>query len=253
MCGSVRRVILSRVKEQLVSLVRLQHLDERIRTQTKRLASIPEELGEREAAFSAREAAAEQLEAERKSCLARAQDLENDVSKHEERIKKLEEQIHGARDAGAVSVAQHEADGLRAKVAAAQEEALQLLEEADRYAAERDEARASVEEERAELTNFREVVVSDEASLGEALEELQAERSVLEGPLPTAAKQIYAKVAEARKGRAVAVLRGNSCSGCGGNLPPNEQVKISTANALQTCRACGRILVPQEIWAAGAE
>lgn len=253
MCGSVRRVILSRVKEQLVSLVRLQHLDERIRTQTKRLASIPEELGEREAAFSAREAAAEQLEAERKSCMARANDLENDVAQHEGRIQKLEEQIHGARDAGAVNVAQHEADGLRAKIAAAQEEALQLLEEADRYSGERDTARAAVEEERAELASFREIVVTDEASLSEVLQGLQAERAVLEEPLAAAAKQTYAKVAEARNGRAVAVLRGNSCSGCGANLPPNEQVKISAASALHTCRSCGRILVSQEVWAAGAE
>lgn len=253
MCGSVRRVILSRVKEQLVSLVRLQHLDERIRTQTKRLASIPEELGEREAAFSAREAAAEQLEAERKSCLARAQDLENDVAKHELRITKLEEQIHGARDAGAVGVAQHEADGLRAKVAAAQEEALQLLEEADRYSADRDTARAEVEEQRKELESFREVVVSDEASLGEALAALQGERAELEQPLSTAARELYARVADARQGRAVAVMRGNSCSGCGSNLPPNEQVKVSAANALLPCRSCGRILVPQEVWAAGAE
>ncbi|MCH2102319.1 MAG: C4-type zinc ribbon domain-containing protein, partial [Planctomycetes bacterium] len=247
------RVILSRVKEQLVSLVRLQHLDERIRTQTKRLASIPDELGEREAAFSAREAAAEQLEAERKSCLARAQHLENDVSKHEERVQKLEEQIHGARDAGAVSVAQHESDALHAKIGAAQEEALQLLEEADRYATERDSARAVVEEQRAELTSFREIVVSDEASLGEVLKELQAERLVLSAPLAETAKQIYAKVAEARNGRAVAVLRGNSCSGCGANLPPNEQVKVGAATALHTCRSCGRILVSQEIWVAGAE
>lgn len=253
MCGSVRRVILSRVKEQLVSLVRLQHLDERIRTQSKRLASIPEELGEREAAFSAREAAAEQLEAERKSCLARAQDLENDVAKHEERIAKLDEQVHGARDAGAVTVAQHEADGLRAKVAAAQEEALQLLEEADGYEKQRDEARAAVEEERAELVSFRDIVAQDEASLGEVLAGLQKERGSLEEPLPSAAKQTYARVAEARNGRAVVAMRGNSCAGCGANLPPNEQVKVTGSNSLATCRSCGRILVSMDVWAAGAE
>jgi predicted nucleic acid-binding Zn-ribbon protein len=253
LCGSVRRVILFRVKEQLAALVRLQHLDERIRTQLRRLESIPGELGEREAAFSAREAAAEQLEAERKSCLARAQTLENEVQTHELRIEKLDEQVRSARDAGSVNVAQHEGDGLRAKVAAAQEEALQLLEEADRYAAERDIARAEVEEMRTELQSFREITVSDEQSLAQMLEDLRAERIEIEAPVSSPARQIYTKVAEARNGRAVAVLRGGSCSGCGGNLPPNEQVKVNSASALQVCRSCGRILVSQEIWAAGPE
>lgn len=248
MLERLRRVILFRVKEQLIALVRLQQLDERIRVQRNRLASIPEELGEREAAYSAREAGAEQMEAERKSCLARAQDLENDSAKHEGRLAKLEEQIVSARDAGAIAVARHEADGLRVKVAEAQEEALRLLEEADQFAKSRDEAREALQEQRDDLESFRAIASTDEQSLNQELRELEQDRAALQAPLLSTATAIYEKVAGSRDGRAVAPLRGGSCAGCGANLPANEQAKVAMAKALYQCRSCSRILVSMDVW-----
>lgn len=239
------------MQEHLATLVRLQHLDERIRVQQRRLDSIPAELSERESALSARDAQAEQHEAQRKANLARARDLENDAAQAEARVAKLDRQALEARDAGSAEIARHEAEALRAKIGAQQEEALNLMEDADRLATERDAARAALDEERGELGRFREIVDSDLRELGAEAEAMQAERNALLGTLPTGARQVYEKIAGAR-GRAVAVLRGNSCGGCGTSVPPNEQIKVQAAKAVIQCRACARILVPQAVWA-GAE
>jgi uncharacterized protein len=239
-----------RVKEHLALLVRLQHMDDRIAVQQRRLESIPGELSEAEARFAAKEAAAEQFEAEKKSCLIRAQDLENTVSIDEERIAKIEDQLNRTRDAGAIQIAQHEATGLRERVSSHQEEALRLLEEADGLTVQRDQARAEVAEQRAELGRFRTIVASDLTELGQALEDIKAERENLIQPLTTKGKDLYQKIFEARNRRAVVPLRSGACGGCGMGLSPNDQLKVKAAKGFFQCRSCSCILVEQDLWSA---
>jgi len=238
------------VKETLASLVRLQLHDDKIRNQTRRLESIPAELNERESLFSAQEAGAEQLEADRKSRLIRIKDLENEVSSNEERIAKLEEQLLRTRDAGSIKVGQHEIDGLRDKVSTDQEEALSLLEEVEELETRRDEARAAVEEQRAELEQFRQVVVNDEKELGAILGAMQAERAEMLKSLQGKPIQVYDRICGARNSKGVVALRGGACAGCGMGLNPNDQLKVKAAKAIFQCRSCSRILVEQDIWAA---
>lgn len=250
MSGCVRFVILCNVKSELQNLVRLQVLDEQLRTQRRRLDSIPEELGEREAALAAREASVAQHHADRESCLTRAQQIEEECGVHEQRIDKLDAQTRELSDAGSAAIARHEADALRAKVSQAQDEAISLMEQAEEFAQHAEQAHVACEEHRAELAQFRKVVIEDQASLTERLTELETKRGALFEPIGTNTKLIYEKIAEARDGRAVVPLRGKSCGGCGSPLPPNEQLKVSAAKSLNQCRSCGRVLIPAELWAA---
>lgn len=238
------------MKETLATLVRLQLHDDKIRNQKRRLESIPGELNEREALFSAQEAGAEQLEADRKSRMIRIKDLENDIATNEERIAKLEEQLLRTRDAGSIQVGRHEIEGLRDKVSTDQEEALTLLEEAEELESKRDEARAAVEVERAELEQFRQVVAADEKELGAVMDGLQAERDEMVKELQGKPIQVYDRVKEGRNGKGVVALRGGACAGCGMGLNPNDQLKVKAAKAIFQCRSCSRILVEQELWAA---
>lgn len=246
----VRAGIIAGVKEILALLVQLQLLDDKIRNQRRRLDSIPGELNEREAAFAAQEAGAEQLEAERKARLIRVNELENEVRSNEERIAKLEDQLLRTRDAGSIRVGQHEVDGLRDKVSTDQEEALTLLEEIETLEQQRDVARADVETKRAELEQFRHVVDSDEKELGQVLSAFQVERDELLKPLSGKPSLVYQRVGEARSGKSVVPLRGGACVGCGMSLNPNDQLKVKAAKALFQCRSCSRILVEQELWSA---
>ncbi len=232
-------------------MVQLQQLDEKIRVQQRRLASIPPELGEREAGYAAREAALGQIEADRKGCLARSQDLENDVLQAEERIGRLEQQTLEARDATSVTVATHEAEQLRAKTAGLQDEALSLLEEAETLEQQRDSERTRLKEEAEELASFRSNAQRDEADLGAGIAALQAEREALCAPLTSQLLQDYKRIADARKGLVVVQLKGRSCGGCGMSLKPNDLIRIEKAAVVVTCSSCGRILVTPATWASG--
>ncbi len=236
------------MKETLTALVNAQRLDERLAVLRRRLDSLPVELGERESRHDVLEAGLEAVEGRRKGALVRSHELETEVRTAEDRIAVLEEKSRSLRDAGAVQVAQHEAQELRDKISQLQDEELQLLEDADRLAAEAVEGKAKVAESAAELEQFRATVAEDQAELQGQVEEIDAERRDGLGRLSSTVVEVYEKMLEKRKGRAVCPLKGNSCGGCGMAVPPNDQVGVHGASKLVRCRSCLRILVPAELW-----
>ncbi len=241
------------MRELLLSLVQAQRLDERLATLRRRARSLPEELTEREAAHAALEAEAEALENERRSSLARARELENEARSHEQRIERLEEQARNLRDAGAVEVAQHEAEELRDRVATLENEALALLERAEELAAERDRSQEKVEASAQELALFRRTVASDEESLQAEILDLERRREEVLGPATGRLRDLYEKLLPSRKGRALAPLRGDSCGGCGMVVPPNDRIGVRRALEVVQCRSCARILVHPDLWSEAAE
>ncbi|MFQ5748504.1 MAG: zinc ribbon domain-containing protein [Planctomycetota bacterium] len=244
------------MKQVLARLVQLQRLDERRATLKRRLDSLPVELGERKSQQAVLEAAAEARAAERKSSLARAEELELEVREHELRIQKLEAQTRESRDAGAVQIAQHEVRQHRDKISKNEDEALALLERANALIAEVEKDRQKAREMAAELEKFARTVAEDQTALQAELDALGRERDVLEESLPFEARGVYDKLYPVRKGRPVAPLKGDSCGGCGMVVPPNDRMKVSARKALTRCPSCTRILVSADLWspeAAGAE
>jgi predicted nucleic acid-binding Zn-ribbon protein len=236
------------VKETLSALVEVQKLDERLAVLRRRLDSLPVELGERESRHAVKEAECEAVAGRRKTALLRCRELENEVRAAEQRVDSLEQKARSLRDAGAVQVAQHEAQELRDKISRFQDEELQLLEDVDRLAADGEEARARLAEEAAELEQFRAAVEADAAELRGQVEEMVADRTGRLSALPSQAVDVYEQMLEKRKGRAMAPLKGSSCGGCGMAVPPNDCVAVTGGSKLVRCRSCLRILVGAEIW-----
>lgn len=237
------------VRDSLAFLVQLQHLDDRLAALERRLGSLPAELQERGARAAALAAAAEDLERQRKGALLRAQELENDVRDHEARLRKLEAQGRQMRDAGALVILQHEAQELRDRIAKEEEEGLLLLERAEELVPERDRAQARAREAAAELDQFRSAVAADEEQLAAERSVQQSARAALLRQLPEEARELYEKLLQARRGKAVAPLRGESCSGCGMVVPPNDRLRVLAMHEVACCRSCSRILVTAELWA----
>ena len=239
------------MKETLAVLVAAQRLDERLLVLQRRLASLPAELAERRARAAALEAGAEALESERKNALLRAQSLETDVRQHEQRVRKIEQQLLELRDAGAAAVMRHEAQELRDKISRAEEEALALLERGEALVAEREQARAAAKAYAGELAEFAAAVAADQAELGAQQAALSAERETWLARVPGEPAETYQRLIKARKGVALAPLRGNSCGACGMLVPPNDRVRVLAMAELCLCRSCGRIQVTAELWGEG--
>ncbi|RMH05144.1 MAG: hypothetical protein D6702_01210 [Planctomycetota bacterium] len=236
------------MKETLAALVAAQRLDERLLVLRRRRASLPAELSEREAGHAVLEAEREEAEVRRKAALVRARELENEVRGLEERLARLEAKSRTLRDAGAVQVAQHEAQEIRDAISRAQDEELQLLEDADRLAGETTELAARIEQSAGELAAFRSRVETDAAELDAEIAELEGRRDARLGAVPNQVAETYRTLLDKRQGRAVAPLKGRSCGGCGMAVPPNDQLGVINAAKLVRCRSCQRFLVPLEVW-----
>ncbi len=240
------------MKHVLARLVQLQRLDERRAILKRRLDSLPVELRERKSRQAVLEAAAEARRTERKSSLARVEELELDVRQHELRIQKLEAQTREARDAGALQIAQHELQQHREKISKEEDEALALLERANALVAEVEKDRLKVLEAAEELKQFARTVAEDQTALQAEMEVLGKEREALAEALPFEARGVYDKLYPVRKGRPVAPLKGDSCGGCGMVVPPNDRMKVSACNSLTRCSSCTRILVAGDLWSPAA-
>lgn len=236
------------MKETLSTLLATQKFDERIAVLSRRLESLPSELGERETRYSVLEAEAEGFFVDQKKALSWAQSLENDVRDWEARVEKLEQQIRTLRDAGAAQVAQHEAEQHRGEIAKAEEKALGLLERAEALADKGIIAREGLSPELEELEMFRKTVAEDEIQLQEEIAYLQKERASLFQKAQRAGRDLYEKLMPSRKGKPMAALRGDSCGGCGMSVAPNDRLKVAKMASIATCRSCSRILVPEELW-----
>ncbi len=236
------------MRESLVKLVEVQRLEDRLAIRRRRLDGLPVELGQHEARQGLLQAEAESQSLKRKQALTRARELENNARSHQDRIDSLEEKGRNLRDAGAIQVAQHEAGKLRDKIAAEEEEALALMEEGDRLQLLVTEAQHSVDVHAEELAAFQTGVQDDLHELEEEIASLEKSRGQLLKAVVRQAREHYEKILSVRDGRAVTPLRGQSCGGCGMNLPPNDRAKTEAMKTMATCRSCQRILVPQDVW-----
>jgi hypothetical protein len=241
------------VETNLSQLILAQLIDKRLVVLQRRLDSLPVELTEREASFAALQAESDEVIAERKACLARANDLENQVSTREERIAKLEKLALESVDPSSAQVARHEADGLRAANSDDQEEELELLERADTLAEKRTELTAKITEMEADLVAFRSNVKTDDKDLKAEGETLAGQRSTFVSAVPSPVKQAFEVLSAKHPGKAVVPLKGDSCGGCGTRLVPNDRVRVQAAKGLIRCPACTRILVTQELWLKASE
>ena len=236
------------MRESLVKLVEVQRLEDRLAIRRRRLQGLPVELGQHEARQGLLQAEAESRSLKRKQVLTRARELENEARSHQDRIDSLEKKGRHLRDAGAIQIAQHEAGKLRDQIAAEEEEALAMLEEGDRLQKQVQEAEQTVADHAEELAAFQTGVRDDLVELEQEIASLEKNRAEILSSILRQAREHYEKILTVRNGRAVTSLRGQSCGGCGMNLPPNDRVKAEAMKTLATCRSCQRILVPHDVW-----
>lgn len=115
---------------------------------------------------------------------------------------------------------------------------------------EQDEAKEALEAARTLVVAAEERQRGQQAALGAerdklmaAQRTLQAQGSRLRAASDAEALAIYDRLRASKNGRAVAELRGSSCSGCGVELPAEEIQRVRTEGTrLLYCRGCGRIL-----------
>lgn len=115
----------------------------------------------------------------------------------------------------------------------------QLKTSLEQFVIKRDELKKELEIKRDELKEILETTREEEVNFEKRRE--QALSELLERDL-----QLYIRIRGA-KGKAVAPIRRESCSGCYNVVPPQLILEIKKNDRLFICEHCGRILVSEEI------
>lgn len=204
-------------------------------------AKLPEQRRQHEAKIAAerrRLAALEQRTVER---LARRRTLEREIAVFEAQEQKYRAQLDQVTNQQQFEAVQHEIAGVQARRSDLETEALTIMDDEERLAADTPvQAETLAKAEREGAAAFATIEQAD-AGLGAKLAALDARRTEAAAGLPAPARTRYERIRASRAGRAVAAIVKDACGACGRGLSPHALQEARRRDALLTCDGCGRL------------
>jgi predicted nucleic acid-binding Zn-ribbon protein len=226
------------------ALLALQEIDREIYKVGAELKRLPAELAARKADL---ERAARELE-ERKKALRELQftvrEIENITTQQRQRLRKIEsEAMKSKADVALMAAYEHEIRSLKRNIGQAEEEGLQLVDQAEAAAADVKRIQDTLT---ADTQVFEELRGNVEKEMADAERRMGTLRSALgrrmQDGIPPEHLSLYRGLLATREGEALAPLDGRFCQGCYVEIPKNLVVRLARGIDLVQCPSCGRIL-----------
>ncbi len=237
----------SSIGEQLIALIRLQHVDSKIDQIKKLRGDLPEEIRDLEDEKAGLETRVEKYENEGKENEVGKKQSELDIKESEDLIKKYEEQQLQVRNNREYDALTKEIEAQRNRITEAQSR-IELID------GSKDEREAAIAAAKLRLEELENILGSKKAELEEVLNDTKSEQSTLETKRKKAAKDVDQRYLRAyerlrqrlRDGRAVVPLVRGAAGGFA--VPPQRQVEIRQGNRIVACEHTGRIIVDLELY-----
>jgi hypothetical protein len=235
------------VNPDLRNLIALQDIELKISGYLKqisdtpvRIQSIREELENLRQAHAKRVVHAQELTRQRRT-------LEGAVDMMRTKLAKLKDQLMSVKTNKEYTAMLHEIQMAEDQIRSEEDKILEIMEELeskeqDLKGAEKElEARASMLE--AEIRR-REAAVPE---LEMEAARLQAEKAGMESRVESELLARYRRLAEARKGIALAEAKDELCTACHVRIRPQVYAELLRTESIQSCDSCSRILFSREV------
>ncbi len=231
------------VRDQLVTLAELAHIDRRVKELETKIKSLPHKADAAEALANDKEAKEKAIDGLLHQIVADRRKLDSDVNNERSNVRKWEsraEKIRGEREYTALmsEIAQQKKtiSDLETKILENMQESEQLEKKQIELAAAAQNARSVAREEWAE--------VKDEVDVCNAeLVEQNMARDLLIPKLPSNVAKRYLQIRDKRAGQAIAVITREICQACQRMVPPELFIQIMRNEVIEQCPSCQRILV----------
>ncbi|MEW6338384.1 MAG: zinc ribbon domain-containing protein [Acidobacteriota bacterium] len=234
------------VRDELVGYVALQRLLDRKSALKKEMDTPPDALVELRSTFSGRREALGEKQL-RREALAREQEglqTEADALREErEHFRKQKSMVTNMKQLTAVV---SELDHVETQLKAKDDRLLEILAEVERLDREIEELQRETPEEKVQREQAE---AAWEARRGEASVELRKVESRMrevQRALGAESMARFKKLWASRRPSAVVPIEGWSCSSCHAELRPSLVQLVRTAEALQFCDSCRRLLYDPE-------
>ena len=138
---------------------------------------------------------------------------------------------------------QRELEAMRGRLSAAEDDALERMEQVDRSLATLQGASALVAARESQRSEAMEPLRARLATLTAEKDVLSAERDAVRADTDPSDLSLYARIAAHRR-PAVTGLAGEFCAGCHMPVSNEERRAVRTGTGLTQCANCDRILAP---------
>jgi predicted nucleic acid-binding Zn-ribbon protein len=224
------------------ALYALQTTDIALETQRRRLAEVEASLGESDELREAREAYRMAQEALRQTQTL-LRELELETKGLTDKIAQVEKHLYSGavrnpKELKGMEADLHQWQRLRSGLEDRSLEAMLRLDEERAVLASREQALREIE---ATWQQSQAALQAERSALQTSLAQLEEKRQRQASSIPQADLAVYERLRQ-RLGRAVALLQGNACSGCGMTLATGQVHHVRMSQELVFCPNCERIL-----------
>jgi predicted nucleic acid-binding Zn-ribbon protein len=234
------------VNPDLRNLIALQGLELRTVNLQKQVAEIPSRIQSLNAEIQLVQTKHQERMAHMKELSSRRRALEGEVDVLRSKLSRLKDQLMAVKNNKEYAAMLHEIQIAEEHVRTEEDKILDAMEEAegmdkDLKTAERATLRKCTELQE-EIRQAAESVPRMESELAR----LREEKMMLESQVDAELLSRYRRIAEARKGVALAEAKDELCSACHVRIRPQMYADLLRTENIQACDSCSRILFSRE-------
>jgi predicted nucleic acid-binding Zn-ribbon protein len=226
----------------LQHLIQLQELDSAAERHRRRVADIPVLQSALDVRLAARTAAVDAVKARIAECQTARREVEKDLAAVQSRLSKFKNQLMEVKTnkeyqamQKEMSVAEHEISDFETRL-------LERMEEADGLAIELKTAQAALAAEQTEITRERDGLDKERGSAADELQRIGEERARTAALVGGEALALFERIAQGRRGQAMAEARDGLCTVCHVRLRPQVFNEARRNAGIVQCDSCTRIL-----------
>ncbi len=230
------------MRDLIEKLLILQDCDRRILRTQAELAEIAPQRAATQSKLVTSQAALEEIKLRGKKVETERKKLELEVEAKKTLIEKYSSQQLLTRKNEEYRALTHEIDGCKEVITKLEDAQLEFMEQAEAVAREVAQASRIAAEVKKEADAAVAALGEREANLRKQLDEVQSRRGDLAVAVEEGALRRYERLLKQRGGNVLVGIDHAVCGGCHMKLPAQVLIACQTADELNTCPHCGRIL-----------
>jgi predicted nucleic acid-binding Zn-ribbon protein len=226
----------------LEHLIHLQELDSAADRHRRRSNDIPFLQAALDARAGERAAAVDAVKTRIAACQAARREIEKDLAAVQSRLSKFKNQLMEVKTNKEYQAMQKEMSVAEQEISDQETRMLECMEESDALALELKTTETALKAEQSEIARERQLLEAERGQVAEALQRTGEDRARVAALVSREALALFDRVAQGRKGLAMAEARDGLCTVCHVRLRPQIFNQARRNDGIVQCESCSRIL-----------
>jgi uncharacterized protein len=227
------------MQPDILQLVKLQAVEQRIAALEAEISALPKKLAEHDARLAAAKKAVEKVDAALKDEEKKRRQLESDIRDQREKAGKYRAQVNSVKTNEQLHALQHEIEFAEKSITQIEDRELASMEVTERLEADLTVAKTALRDQGHAVEWEKASAMKLSERNQQELKGLRAERSQLRAAVESDLLASYDRLAKSKK-TAMAEVKDRQCMACHMGLRPAQWQQV-TSGAQMHCESCGRM------------